>query len=172
MANFKYSLSAPGQIGNINVKNFQYVFRQSAQIRVSYYLDISKFFDTKKFHGPKTQIWEYLFLGLKFFPDFWAQICQQHIFIIWQDGQTPHQSFFTNVSPNGHWESVDIWVPNRKNSLSVPGQIGNIVVKNFQHVFRQSAQIRMSYYLDIGNFFCTKKFYSPKTKFGKIIFWA
>ena len=44
MANFKWSLSAPGQIGNIVVKNFQYVFRQSAQIRVSYYLDIGKFF--------------------------------------------------------------------------------------------------------------------------------
>ena len=44
MANFKYTLSAPGQIGNIVVKNFQHVFRQSAQIRVSYYLDIGKFF--------------------------------------------------------------------------------------------------------------------------------
>jgi hypothetical protein len=101
MAHFKCSLSIPGQIGNIVVKNFQYVFRQSAQIRVSYYLDIGNFFYTKKFYGPKTQIWEYLFLGLKFFPDFGAQICQQHIFIIWQDGQTPHQAFFTNVSPNG-----------------------------------------------------------------------
>ena len=101
MANFKYTLSAPGQIGNIFVTNFQYVFRQSAQIRVSYYLDIGKFFYTKKFHGPKTQIWENRFLGLKFFPDFGAQKCQQHFFIIWQDGQTPHQSFFTNVSPNG-----------------------------------------------------------------------
>ena len=101
MANFKYTLSIPGQIGNIVVTNFQYVFRQSAQIRVSYYLDIGKFFYTKNFYGPKTQIWENRFLGLKFFPDFGAQIGQQHIFIIWQDGQMPHQSFFTNVSPNG-----------------------------------------------------------------------
>ena len=30
-----------------------------------------------------------LFLG-PFFPDFGAQIGQQHFFIIWQDGQTPH----------------------------------------------------------------------------------
>ena len=59
-----------------------------------------------------------------------------------------------------------------KYSLSIPGQIGNIVVKNFEHVFRQSAQIRVSYYLDIGEFFYTKKFYGPKTKFGKIVFWA
>ena len=90
MANFKYTLSAPGQIGNIVVKNFQHVFRQSAQIRVSYYLDIGKFFCAKKFYGQKTQIWENRFLGLKFFPDFGAQIGQQHFFIIWQDGQTPH----------------------------------------------------------------------------------
>jgi len=101
MANFKYTLSAPGQIGNIVVKNFQYVFRQSAQIRVSYYLDIGNFFCTKKIYGPKTQIWENCFLGLKFFPDFGAQIGQQHFFIIWQDGQTPHQLFSTNVYPNG-----------------------------------------------------------------------
>ena len=101
MANFRHSLSIPGQIGNIVMKNFQHVFRQSAQIRVSYYLDIGKFFCTKKFYGPKTKIWENRFLGLNFFPDFGAQIGQQHFFIIWQDGQTPHQSFFTNVSPNG-----------------------------------------------------------------------
>ena len=55
----------------------------------------------KKILRPKNQIWENRFLGLNFFPDFGAQIGQQHIFIIWQDGQTPHQSFFTNVSPNG-----------------------------------------------------------------------
>ena len=90
MANFKYTLSAPGQIGNIFVTNFQYVFRQSAQIRVSYYLDIGKFFYTKKFHGPKMQIWENRFLGLNFFPDFGAQKCRQQFLIIWQDGQTPH----------------------------------------------------------------------------------
>ena len=101
MANFKYTLSAPGKIGNIVMKNFQHVFRQLAQIRVSYYLDIGNFFCTKFFYGPKTQIWENRFLVLKFFPDFGAQIGQQHFFIIWQDGQTPHQSFFTNVYPNG-----------------------------------------------------------------------
>jgi len=61
---------------------------------------------------------------------------------------------------------------NLKNSLSVPGQIGNIFVKNYLHIFRQSGQIRVSYYLDIGNFFYQKKFDGPKTKFGKIVFWA
>ena len=101
MANFKYTLSAPGKIGNIVMKNFQHVFRQLAQIRVSYYLVIGNFFCTKFFYGPKTPIWEKRFLVLKIFPDFGAQIGRQHIFIIWQDGQTPHQSFFTNVSPNG-----------------------------------------------------------------------
>ena len=101
MAILKNSLSVPGQIGNIGVKNCQYVFRQSGQIRVSYHLDIGNFFLHKKFLRSKNQIWENRFLGLKFFPDFGAQICQQHIFIIWRDGQTPHQSFFTIVSPNG-----------------------------------------------------------------------
>jgi hypothetical protein len=86
MANFRHSLSIPGQIGNIVMKNFQHVFRQSAQIRVSYYLDIGKFFCTKKFYGPKTQIWGNRFLGLKIFPALGAQIGQQQIFIIWQDG--------------------------------------------------------------------------------------
>ena len=49
---------------------------------------------------------------------------------------------------------------------------GNILVKNFQHVFRQLGQIKVSYYLDIGNFFYTKNVHDPKTKFGKIFFWA
>ena len=57
------------------------------------------FWPTKNLRSKK-QIWENLFLGLKCFPDFGAQIGQQQIFIIWQDGQTPHQSFFTNVYPN------------------------------------------------------------------------
>ena len=61
---------------------------------------------------------------------------------------------------------------NFKYSLSAPGQIGNIVVKNFQYVFRQSAQIRVSYYLDIGKFFYTKNFKAQKRKFGKIVFWV
>ena len=72
------------------MQNFQHVFRQSSQIRVSYYLDIGDFFYTKKFYGPKTKIWGNRFLGLKFFSDFGAQIGQQHFLIIWQDGQTPH----------------------------------------------------------------------------------
>ena len=63
-------------------------------------------------------------------------------------------------------------IANFKHSLSAPGQIGNIVVKNFQHVFRQLAQIRVSYYLNIGNFYCTNKFYGQKTKFGIFVFWA
>ena len=50
---------------------------------------------------------------------------------------------------------------------------GNILVKNFQHIFRQSNQIRVSYYLDICNFlYKKKKIHGPKTKFGKIVFWA
>ena len=32
----------------------------------------------------------------------------------------------------------------------------NIFVKNFQHVFRKSDQIRVSYYLDIGIFLSQK----------------
>ena len=57
---------------------------------MSYYLDIGDFFYTKKILRPKNQIWENRFLGLNFFSDFGAQIGQQHIFIILQDGQTPH----------------------------------------------------------------------------------
>ena len=103
---------------------------------MSYYLDIGNFFAQNFFYGPKTQIWENRFLGLKFFPDFGAQIGQQHFFIIWQDAQKPHQLFFTNVSPNGLTGNQSIFGSQiEKNPLSVPGQIGNIVVQNFQHVF-------------------------------------
>ena len=88
-------------------------------------------------------------MGLKFVPDFGAQIGQQYIFIIWQDGQMPHQSFFTNVSPNGPTGNQLISGSQiEKNTLSIPGQIGNIVVKNFQHVFQQSGQIRVIYCLN------------------------
>ena len=47
----------------------------------------------KEILRPKNQIWENRFLGLNFCPDFGAQIGQQHIFIIWQDGQTPINHF-------------------------------------------------------------------------------
>ena len=46
----------------------------------------------------------------------------------------------------------------------------NIIVKNFQDFFPQSCQMRVSYYLDIDNFFKQQIFYSPKTKFGKFVF--
>ena len=95
--------------GNIFVKNFQHVFRQSDQIRVSYYLDIGNFFLTKKILRSENQIWENRFLGLKFFPDFGAQIGQQQFFINWQNSQTPHQLFFTNVSPNGRTGNQSIF---------------------------------------------------------------
>ena len=55
----------------------------------------------KKNLRSQNQIWENHFLGLQFFPDFGAQIGQQNFFIIWQDGQMSHQSFFMNVSLNG-----------------------------------------------------------------------
>ena len=68
---------------------------------MSYYFDIGNFFYAKFFLRSKNQIWENCFLGQNFFPDFDAQIGLQQFFIIWQDGQTPHQLFFTNVYPNG-----------------------------------------------------------------------
>ena len=73
------------------MQNFQNVFQQSAQIRVSYYLGIGNFFLQKIVLRSKNQIWENRFLDLNFFPDFEAQIGHQHFFIIWQDGQTPNQ---------------------------------------------------------------------------------
>ena len=75
---------------------------------MSYYLDISNFFFTKKNFQPKNQIVENRFLGLNFFPDFWTQIGQQHFFIIWQENQTPHQLFFTNVSQNRQYLGENI----------------------------------------------------------------
>ena len=54
----------------------------------------------KIFLPPKKQICDNRLLCLTFFPDFGAQIGGHHIFIICLDGQTPHQSFFTNDSPN------------------------------------------------------------------------
>ena len=58
--------------------------------------------------------------------------------------------------------------PKSKNRLSVPVQISNIVVKIFQHGFRQSDQIRVSYYFDIGNFFYTNNFTVKKPNLGKL----
>ena len=75
------------------------------------------------------------FFGPKFFPDFGAQIGQEQFFIFWQDGQTPHQLYFTNVNPNGRTGNQSIFgskIEEEKNT--VPGQIGNMVVQNFQHV--------------------------------------
>ena len=43
---------------NIFVKNFQHIFGQSVQIKVSYYLHISHFFFWNFFLRPKNQIWE------------------------------------------------------------------------------------------------------------------
>ena len=58
-----------------------------------------------------------------------------------------------------------------KNSLSVPGLIGNIFLKNFQPIFQESAQIRVIYCLDIGIFFFTKtNFTIQKPNFGKLFF--
>ena len=127
----------------------------------------------KKMLWSKNQIQENRFLGQIFFPDFGAQIIQQHFFIIWQGGQTPHQSFFTNIRPNGPTGNPSIFGSQiKKNSLLALCQNGNIVVQNLQHVFRQLGRIRVSYYFDISNFFLPKTNHSPKTKFGKIVFWA
>ena len=68
---------------------------------MSYNLDIGNFFYTQKILRTKNQIWENSFLGLPFCPDFGAQSGQKQFLIIWQDGQTPHQLFFTNIYPNG-----------------------------------------------------------------------
>ena len=62
------------------------------------------------------------------------------------------------------------WVPQSVKYTYYTMPNGNIAVKNFQHVFGQLSQIRVSYFFDIGNFF-TKKI-SQKNKFGKIIFCA
>ena len=62
--------------------------------------------------------------------------------------------------------------PIKNNPLSVPGQIGIIFVKNFQHVFRQLGQIRVSYFLDFGNLFLPKKIVQPKTQIWENRFWA
>ena len=97
-----------------------------------------------------------LFFGPNIFSDVGAQIGRQQIFTIWQDGRSPHQLFFINVSPNGRTGNQSIFGSQiEKNPLSIPGQIGNIGVKNFQHIFQQSDQIRVRYYLTIGNFFYT-----------------
>ena len=57
------------------------------------------------------------------------------------------------------WAIQGVWIGRRahklpiwKNSISVPGQIGNVFMTNLQHVCWQSGQIRVSYYLDINNF--------------------
>ena len=63
-------------------------------------MDIDNFFNQNYFYGQKPN-WGKWFFGLKFVPDFETQIRQQHLFIIWQDRQTPNQLFFTKIYPNG-----------------------------------------------------------------------
>ena len=68
-------------------------------------------------------------LGLNFFSDFGAQIEQPHFLIIWQDGQMPYQSIFMIVAQMAPMGISQFLGPkSKKNSLSIPGQIGNIVV--------------------------------------------
>ena len=57
-------------------------------------------------------IW--VIFGLTKFSHFGTQIGQQNFFIIWQDGQTPHQLFFTNVSQNRPTGNQSIWGPKSK----------------------------------------------------------
>ena len=114
------------------MKNFQHVFRQLDQIRVNHYLDIGNFYFTKEKFTVKNQIWENRFLCLKFFPYFGAQIGQQQFFIIWQDGQTPRQLFFTNAGPNGRTGNQSIFgsqiEKKKKNTFyNGPNWPGNLV---------------------------------------------
>ena len=64
---------------------------------MSNYLDIGKFFDQNFLYRLKTKI-GMIFFSLKCFPDFKSQISQKCFFVIWQDGQTPHQLFFSQKS--------------------------------------------------------------------------
>ena len=49
-------------------------------------------------------------------------------------------------------------------------QYGNIDVKSFQNIFQQLGQIRLSYYLDIGNYFYTHKSEAQKPNLVKSFF--
>ena len=90
----KNTLIALCQNGAIVVKNLQNIFWQSGQIRLSYYFNIG--------YGPNIKFRIFFRGGGPYiFSDFGTQIGQQHFFIIWQDGQTLNQLFFTNVYPNG-----------------------------------------------------------------------
>ena len=103
------------QIGNIIVKDFQYVCRQSGQIKVSFYLDIFSFFNQirasyylyignfflhhkKRSLQPKNQIGVNCFLGLQIFPDCETQIGHQNFFVICQDTQIIFHKPMTHFS--------------------------------------------------------------------------
>ena len=59
----------------------------------------------------------------------------------------------------------------KKNSLIALYQTSNIDVKKFQQVFDQLSQIRVSFYLVIGNFFLQKKFFTAqKPNLSKLFF--
>ena len=138
--NLKKSLIAPCQNGNIVVKSFQDVCQPMCQIRVSYNLDISNFFLPTYYEGPKPKFREKKKFGPKKFPDFETPISQQHFFIIWQDGQKAINYFpqtSTQMTPlgNSQFWGLDL----KKNSLIALCQNGNIVMKNFQHLFWQSS---------------------------------
>ena len=71
------------------------------------------------------------------FPDHGSHIGQQHFFLIWQDCQTPHPLFFTNVYPSGPTGKQSILGSQieEKTHLLHYAKTANIVVKNFQHLF-------------------------------------
>ena len=100
----------------------------------------------------------------------WSTAFHHHLAI---SSNAPSIIFHKSLPKWSHFETVNCGVLNRKNSIIALCKNGNIVLKNLQHVFWQSSQIRMSYYLDIGKLnLLNQKIYGPKTKFRKSLFWA
>ena len=109
---------------------------------MSYYLNIGNFFNNKKIDVPKTKLGKIGFWAQFFFPDFGAQIGQQHFFIILQDGQTPHQSFFTHIiqnGPTGNQLNFGSKIEKKKPLIALC-QNSNIVVQNLQTFFDNGAK--------------------------------
>ena len=172
MAILKNSLLTAFANGNIFVKNFQHVFRHLGIMRVSYYFDIGKFFYTKIFHGPKTKFGKIIFWAYNFFLTLAFKSVNSNSSSFGKTVKRPINYFSRLLAQMAILGISQFLGPKSKISLLTAFANGNIFVKNFQHVFQQLGQIRVSYYLDIGNFFTQKNFTAQKRKFGKIYFWA
>ena len=122
------------------------------------YLDIGNLFYQNKIYDLKTKFWKIIFGPKIFFLNLELKSVNSISSSFGKSLKRPIIFFFTNGTPNGPTGNQSILVSQiGKNTPIALCQNGNIVVKNFQHIFWQSTQIRVSYYF----FLLTNRSYEP-----------